>query len=121
MNKRAAAMVIAAMASLGAMNIDAAGYSTTKSNIKGLEAEPCDPKTDKSCPQPPATKNLNPSKSKTAGPVKVQGAQRTGDPLPDVDVSLGRKTGGVARVAAPCDPKTNQACKDDPAQRQSKR
>lgn len=42
------------MASLGAMNIDAAGYSTTKSNVRGLEAEPCDPKTNQACKDDPA-------------------------------------------------------------------
>ncbi|MEO8303792.1 MAG: hypothetical protein ABI724_06705 [Betaproteobacteria bacterium] len=49
----------------------------------------------------------NRSVSGTIGPrpanaeSKGANAQRTGDPLPDVDVSLDRKTGGVARVKAP--------------------
>lgn len=131
----------------GATDADAAGYSTTKSNIKNLSTEQCDPKTDKNCSQPPAAMSpesangnsapggklvpqsgvdAKPNASKggversVAGPTtnryvsgtinprpasldsKGGGTQRTGDPLPDVDVSLDRKTGGGAsRAKAP--------------------
>ena len=141
----AAVATIAATAMLGTMHADAAGYSTTKSNIRNLGAEQCDPKTDKNCPQP-ATKSPDPSSGNSAREVKVipqseaeaistsskskvesqgaapksnrsvsgtisvrdtsvaakgQGAKRTGDPLPDGDVSPEKKTGGAARTKAP--------------------
>ena len=142
----AAVVAIAATALYGAMDARAAGYSTTKSNIKNLGAEQCDPKVDKNCAAQPETKVPDAPNSKSAKEVKVvppseaatklnasksgvdrQGsvpntnrsvsgtivvrdmsagskaptAQRTGDPLPDVDVSLPKKTGGDARVKAP--------------------
>ena len=143
----AAVVTMAASLSIGTMGADAAGYSTTKSNIKSLSTEQCDPKTDNNCPPSPAAKSpesangisapggkfvpqsgvdAKPNASKgdversVAGPTtnryvsgtitprpasldsKGGGTQRTGDPLPDVDVSLDRKTGGGAsRAKAP--------------------
>jgi len=103
----AAIATIAVLAMCGAIRADAAGYSTTKSNIKNPGTETCDPMTDKNCVPPPPTRAVSGTISGTIEPrparpaAKGGIAKRTGDPLPDVDVSLDRKTGGAARVKAP--------------------
>ncbi len=111
----ASAVAIAITLWAGTINADAAGYSTTKSQLKGLAAEQCDPKTDKDCAQPAATINLNSSKSNAAREVKV--LPQSEDAL---KVSPEKRTGSGARVAAPCDPKATPGCKDAQPQGKSK-
>lgn len=107
----AAVATIAAMALCGAIRADAAGYSTTKSNIKNLGTETCDPMTDRNCVPPPPTRAVSGTITGTIEPRAVKpdakadakggSAKRTGVPPPDVDASLGKKTGGAVAAKAP--------------------
>ncbi len=119
LNSLAAAIAVSAMAMAGTLQADAATDGTTNANPKASRIEGCFPAKDKDCMahEPAPLSGGTPSASRTragnAGNAgNARGAQRTGDPLPDVDVSLDRKTGGASRQARPCDRERDKDCKD---------
>jgi hypothetical protein len=103
--------MIAAMALCGAIRADAAGSATTSSNIKNPSAETCDPKIDKNCVPPPPTRAVSGTISGTIEPrtaktdaktgAKASSARRPGDPVPDVDASLAKKSGAALAARTP--------------------